>query len=678
MPVGLLVPAFLAGLAALMVPLLLHLRHRERARPRPFPSLMFLARIPVQTDQRRRITDWPLLLLRALAVTLLVLAFARPFMRGGHALTGDAAGLTVLAIDRSESMAHPETAARWADSARAVIDRLPEGRRVAVLAFDESAEVVVPATAGHAEAIAALDRLPEPAGTTRYGAVLRAGAQLLAEEAAAGEIVIVTDMQGTGRPSGSLPVLPPGTNVVTIDAGPDDRDNTAVVGLQVEPVPGDGIRRSTVAARIVRHGGSGPREVNAVLEVDGRRVGERRVTLDGEDAVTVVFDTVAVARTDARVVVRTDRSGIPADDSFFAVSAASRPLRVAVLLPRDGAPAERRYLEPALKLGTEPPIVVEQVARLDRGVLDRSGVIIMLDVAAPSGLGAEELAGWVEAGGGLMVMAGSRIGAGREGLVPPVRVTGNAERATGSGVAVTDIAHPVLRSFGENPSAGLGAVSVRRYPVLEADPGLGVLARFDDGSPALVAGSMGSGRVMVSAIPVDGTRSDFVLSTGFLPLLLDGLTWLSQSGSERSSLASYDPVRAPGNAARLSVRGPDGGITRPEIAGGWIPGLRTRGIHQLHGGDVDGQPLALVAVNAPAAESDLARLPEGELLLGVAEGEAPDPAARAATPEAAEARQRGWRWLLLAVLALVALEATVASRGWRAIPARAPAVGRSQ
>ena len=62
-----LVPAFLAGIAALMVPVLLHLRHRDKDTPLRFPSLMFLERLPIRTAERRRITDWPLLLLRALA-----------------------------------------------------------------------------------------------------------------------------------------------------------------------------------------------------------------------------------------------------------------------------------------------------------------------------------------------------------------------------------------------------------------------------------------------------------------------------------------------------------------------------------------------------------------------------------------------------------------------------------
>ena len=40
MGLGFLVPAFLAGLATLIVPLLVHLRHRDKGRPYRFPSLM--------------------------------------------------------------------------------------------------------------------------------------------------------------------------------------------------------------------------------------------------------------------------------------------------------------------------------------------------------------------------------------------------------------------------------------------------------------------------------------------------------------------------------------------------------------------------------------------------------------------------------------------------------------
>src|SRR5947209_11195957 len=78
-----LAPLFLFGLAALAIPILIHLIQRERKRVVAFPSLMFLRRIPYQSVRRRSIRHWFLLCMRALALMLLVAAFARPFFRQG-------------------------------------------------------------------------------------------------------------------------------------------------------------------------------------------------------------------------------------------------------------------------------------------------------------------------------------------------------------------------------------------------------------------------------------------------------------------------------------------------------------------------------------------------------------------------------------------------------------------
>ena len=48
-------PLFFAGLAALAIPVLIHLIQRERKTIVEFPSLMFLRRIPYQSVRRRRI-----------------------------------------------------------------------------------------------------------------------------------------------------------------------------------------------------------------------------------------------------------------------------------------------------------------------------------------------------------------------------------------------------------------------------------------------------------------------------------------------------------------------------------------------------------------------------------------------------------------------------------------------
>ena len=84
---GFLAPLFLMGLAAIAVPVLVHLVNRERRTVVHFPSLMFLERVQHKSVRRRRIRNWALLALRCLAFAALATAFARPLVRRATATT---------------------------------------------------------------------------------------------------------------------------------------------------------------------------------------------------------------------------------------------------------------------------------------------------------------------------------------------------------------------------------------------------------------------------------------------------------------------------------------------------------------------------------------------------------------------------------------------------------------
>jgi hypothetical protein len=143
-PFAFLVPAFLAGLAAIAIPVLVHLRHRERKEPVRFPSLMFLARVPVRQVRRQQIHQWPLFLLRVLAISLLVFAFARPFLRGRDAplaAPGAAGREVVILLDRSASMGYGARWARAQAAARVAVNALGRDDRASLVLFDQSAAV---------------------------------------------------------------------------------------------------------------------------------------------------------------------------------------------------------------------------------------------------------------------------------------------------------------------------------------------------------------------------------------------------------------------------------------------------------------------------------------------------------------------------------------------------------
>ena len=68
------------GIAAISVPIIIHLLNRRRFRRVPWAAMRFL-RVSVEQNQRRmKIEDWILLLVRCGLVALLALLMARPVM----------------------------------------------------------------------------------------------------------------------------------------------------------------------------------------------------------------------------------------------------------------------------------------------------------------------------------------------------------------------------------------------------------------------------------------------------------------------------------------------------------------------------------------------------------------------------------------------------------------------
>src|ERR1700681_583742 len=178
-----LTPLFLVGLSAIAIPIVIHLIQRERKRIIEFPSLMFIRRIPYQSVRRRRIRHWFLLLMRAVAVTLLVLAFARPFFRqSAIAAAAEAAGgarEVVILLDQSASMGYGDHWQRARDAAREVVRNLGGADRATLVVFDKNAEERLRATTDRGRLEAAISAAHVSSGATRYGPALKLADSIL-------------------------------------------------------------------------------------------------------------------------------------------------------------------------------------------------------------------------------------------------------------------------------------------------------------------------------------------------------------------------------------------------------------------------------------------------------------------------------------------------------------------
>ena len=77
-----LFPTFLIGLAAIAIPIIIHLFNFRKYKKVYFTNVQFLKELKQESDSKSKLKEWLILLMRILAISCLVFAFAQPFIPG--------------------------------------------------------------------------------------------------------------------------------------------------------------------------------------------------------------------------------------------------------------------------------------------------------------------------------------------------------------------------------------------------------------------------------------------------------------------------------------------------------------------------------------------------------------------------------------------------------------------
>jgi len=681
-----LAPLFLLGLTALAVPVLVHLIQRERKTPIEFPSLMFVRRIPYQSVQRRRITNWPLFLLRCAAIVLIVLAFSRPFLSQTPvqaALATSGAREVVILLDRSASMGYGDTWTRAQTEAKRVIDGLGAGDQATLVLFDRNAEENVRATGDATRLRAAVDAAELSSGATRYAPALRLAQSLLSRSTLGQkEVVAITDMQRSGWERPEEIQFPEGTTFTPVSVAPADPRNVSVSSVAFNRARFANEERVTVTAAVTNRGPETVVDVPVTLHIDGIQTGSVRASLPPGVATPVSFPVFTLAQNFVRGVVRAGSDPLAADNTFNFVLSPARPAPV-VVVTRDGAtPVESLYLSAGLSVGTPPAFQVETmpVSKLSSTVLSRASVVVLADVTVPTALGAD-LRRFVERGGGVLAVLGDRSNVlDSERTLLPGTLAAPKDAAGGrfETLGVMDFSHQALELFKTPKSGDFSGVRFFRYRPITPEPGDTVLARFGDGTVAMVERKVAGGRVIAFSSTLDGDWNDLVLKPVFVPLLHQLTRYLGQVEAQPEWQTSGQVVDVTQRVAALTAGGADARVASAVVLtpsgrrmtvgeGGTASSVEVteQGFYEIRpqGSAATGRPFTL-AVNLEASESDLSAMDAQEFTAG-ATGRASLIGTTVPVdvlPEETERRQSVWWFLLLVGFVLLVAESVLANR----------------
>jgi hypothetical protein len=668
-----LAPLFLAGLAALAVPVLIHLIQRERKNVVQFPSLMFVRRIPYSSIRRRRIHNWSLLLLRLAAIALIVAAFARPFIPNTTvaAAAGGARDI-VLLLDRSYSMGHGD---QWDRARRAAADALSsmvDGDRASLITFAAEAEIAVQPTNERARLEAEIAATRVSAGATRLSPALKlAGSLLATSNFPRREVIVVSDFQRSGWTPGEGLRLPAGTTVTPVAVTANETRNVALSPVSIQREQVSGQDRVVVTANLLNRSDE-PITLPVSLEFDGRVVQSTTVTLQPHAAASAPFPPVFVTAANTRGAVKIPDDALDEDNAFYFVLSPPQPVPVTLV---NGARASRDqalYLTRALAIGDSPKfeVATRSVDDLTADVLARTRLVIVND-ASPSEAVAGRLKTFVEGGGGVLAVLGSQATwPAAAGEFLPAAIAGTVDRSRGTAAALggLEYGHAIFEPFRAPRSGDFSAARFYGYRSITPASDAQILARFDDGAPALVARSVGRGRVLAWTSTLDQFWSDLAIRPVYLPFVHQMARFLSDY-RERPNWVTVGQVidlSQEGDASRPRVAlAPAGGRVSLEGDQGRVLPLLEHGFYEVRERDREAALVTVAAANVELAESDRAAVDPTEIVVAVAgnaAGSNPTAAAGPLPAEAQERSQRIWWYLLFAGILLLTGESVLAGR----------------
>jgi uncharacterized membrane protein len=632
--------------------------------------------VPQRTIRRRTFRNLLLLLLRCLAVLLIVIAFTRPFFsRRSSANDNSAAAATVVLVDSSLSMRREQMFPNAVERAGSIIDEAANGERLAVLTFGNRYEVISRFTNDKARLRSVLKGLSAGWEGTDYEQALRGAESLLGELKAEGRkrVVLISDFQASGwNQANASYKLSSDIQLQTFDVGGSNPlPNVAVTNVDAHGVVFGQKYTENLSVQLSNFSDMPRDRLTVDFQINDQTVEKREVNLNSRETKVVEFTGFNLTDGANRCVIEVLAGDFAPDNKFYFTIRREAPAKALIVESAARGRSDSFYLQSALNLNDAMPFnfTVKTAGAVDPSGIAENALVILNDPGPLSPALAENLKRFVEDGGQMIISGGPHTDANsfNQSLrdISPATINDAVQNKPSESVAITDIKfdHPIFEVFRD--SGRLAAARVFGYLRGQPKPNATVLARFEDGSPALIEGSAGKGRVLLFTSSLGPSWNDLPLTPLYLPLVHQMIRYVAshEAGSWHTLGQSFrvakeskgDPpaVDAPDGTRLTDIRlTPEGDVL---VTG------RQPGFYRLrYAGGAD-----FAAVDLNAAEGDFTKLDFPAFISSVtggagrAEGRE---ASRNFSNEEIENRQKVWWPLLFLALLILIAESMVAQR----------------
>jgi len=596
-------PLFLFGLAAGILPILIHRLIQRKAIPREFSAVRLLLQSERIMARPQRLKHILLLALRVLAVVSLVFLMARPVMMPKGLLAMTEGGVKVLILDNSLSMGYrEERGERYALAKKAAKE---------IIQRTKSQSLIIPTVPigatgdreirwmGPEEAMKRVDAIPLSFGRGDPASALGRAYRELRDSKGPKEILILSDMARGDWENFDLSKM----GIVSAEA--------TVQFVRIGGAKGDSnftVKRVGLAEGDAVAGGPSRLEVTVVnfsdrsgsplvhLYLSGIKMDQKTVELRAGGEGKIFFELFPDRPGWMDGEIRLSGDPLAGDDVFYFPLKIRERVKVLIV---DGDPgrslntSESYYLTHALNPGDAETssflsrVVTEgELTALD---LKSYEALFLLNVSKPSG---SKLASFLESGKPVFLFLGDRVNLDEYNRIPlfpwRLREIKGDERTR---IAQADYNYEPMKLFSGPPGESLRNASIRQYFKIEG--AAKNLLTLGNGDPLLLQANQGKGQLFLFASSANIKWNDLPLKAAYLPLIQGLLK--AAIGLSRDSLPAGirygEPFEEKSSPAQ--VGGPPGG-----------PGIYK---FSLSSGEMRR------GLNPPLEESDLSKVSEEEM-----------------------------------------------------------------
>ena len=568
--------AFLWGLLAVLVPVVIHLFNFRRYRKIYFSNVDALSELQSENRRRSDVRRWLVLLMRVLTIVFLVLAFAGPIIPGSENNMRSGATVVSVYIDNSYSM---EGTSR--DGSQLEVAKQKAREVVAAYSASDRYQLITCDMFGSQmrwlsrdELLDAIDDVqPSPAVRDISEVAARQSAFMSQSGAANRHAYIISDFQ---QSTSSLEELPVDSAVVftMVPLTGTIADNVYIDTLKLD-APAYFVGGTVAVEVTVVNGGS--RDVEKVpvkLYVNNRERAMATVDLDaGASAkATLLFTIDGGGWHEGRVEI--EDYPITYDDNYYFAFTVGECIGVLEVDGRQPNGAISKLF------ATDSSVHYNHTTLLSQQQAQQADIIILNELRQlPSG-DATWLADWVEAGGTLLVLP-SADGAPQTlnellaRLHAPQLERWNARELRASAV---DYGSSLYTGVFDGKTDEMEMPSVHGYYSFSGSQAVkNSIITLANGGDMLCVTVAGEGRIYLFTTPLEADYTDLVSQALFVPTLYNMALYSRRQPNPCHTLGSTEPIELQGSYD-LSGR-------QPELTDGAelsvIPDLRNVGGRQL-------------------------------------------------------------------------------------------------